>query len=229
MARYVLIHGSSANSGYWQFVAPKLEDAGHDVIVPDLPATDDSAGFEEYADTVIDAAGTGSTVIIVAQSMGAYTAPLVAAKVPTGLIVLTAPMVPAAGETPGQWWENTGQPQAQQELAAEQGFDPGVDMLAIFMHDVPDDVVAKLMEQGTPEQSFAIFGRPWPLTGWPNVPTRVLLGENDRLFPVRMMRQLTRDRLGLTPDEIPAGHLMAFSRPDLVAIKLEQYRTEAGL
>lgn len=229
MARYVLIHGSSSNSGYWQFVAPELEAAGHDVIAPDLPSRDDSAGFEEYADAVVHAAGTRSTVIIVAQSMGAYTAPLVASKVPTGLIVLTAPMLPAAGETAGQWWDNTGQPQAQQELAAEQGFDPGVDMMAVLMHDVPGDVVARLMEQGTPEQSPAIFGRPWPLTEWPDVPTRVLLGEHDRLFPVAMMRQLTRDRLGLTPDEIPAGHLMAFSRPDLVVAKLEQYRADVGL
>ena len=36
------------------------------------------------------------------------TAPLVCARVPAELLVLVAAMVPAPGEPPGDWWQNTG-------------------------------------------------------------------------------------------------------------------------
>jgi hypothetical protein len=34
------------------------------------------------------------------------------------------------------------------------------------------------------------------------------------------------DRLGITPDDIYSGHLMAFSHPDEVVATLEQFRTK---
>src|SRR3954453_5446202 len=55
MATYVLIPGAGSDSWYWHLVAPELVRRGHDVIAVDLPTGDDSAGFEEYADAVVDA------------------------------------------------------------------------------------------------------------------------------------------------------------------------------
>ena len=57
MATYVLIHGAGSDSWYWHLVAPELRAMGHDVVAPDLPCDDDSAGLAEYADTVVDAIG----------------------------------------------------------------------------------------------------------------------------------------------------------------------------
>ena len=53
-------------------------------------------------------------------------------------------MIPNPGETGGAWWENTGQSKAYAELAAAQGRVVGdeFDSAAVFLHDVPDDVVA---------------------------------------------------------------------------------------
>lgn len=227
MATYVLIHGSSANSHYWYLVAPQLAAAGHEVITPDLPTNDASADFSDYADAVVKAIGDHKDdVILVAQSMGAYTAPIVTNRVPTSLIVLVAPMIPAPGETPGAWWSATGQPKVQAEMAERDGFEPGMDMMTTFMHDVPKDVVEDLMQQGEPEQAETIFGQPWPLDRWPDVPTKVLLGRNDRLFPVGMMRRVSEERLGIKPDEIDSGHLVAFGHPDELAGILEKYRAE---
>ena len=76
MSTYVLIHGAS-DAFYWHRVAPLLADRGHDVVAPDLPISDDNAGFADYADTVVDAVGHASDLIVVGQSMGAYTAPIV--------------------------------------------------------------------------------------------------------------------------------------------------------
>ena len=64
---------------------------------------------------------------------------------------------------------------------------------------------------------------PWPLTVWPDVPTRVLVGRDDRLFPADFQRRVARERLGIEADEIDGGHLLALSEPELVVGRLEAY------
>jgi hypothetical protein len=41
------------------------------------------------------------------------------------------------------------------------------------------------------------------------------------------MRRLVRERLGITPDEIDGGHLVALSRPRDLAERLDRYMTQA--
>ena len=67
---------------------------------------------------------------------------------------------------------------------------------------------------------------PWPLAAWPDVPTRILLCRDDRLFPPEFMRRVARERLGITPDEIAGGHCVALSRPNELADRLEAYLAE---
>ena len=55
--------------------------------------------------------------------------------------------------------------------------------------------------------------QPWPLRAWPDVPTSVIVGSDDRLFPLDFQRRVVRDRLGLDVEVMPGGHLMALSRP----------------
>jgi hypothetical protein len=62
-------------------------------------------------------------------------------------------------------------------------------------------------------QSETRMGEPSPLKAWPDVPTRVLLCRNDRLFPARFLRRVARERLAITPNEIDSGHTPALSRP----------------
>ena len=78
MATYVLIHGAGSDSWYWHLVAPELRARGHDVVAPDLPCEDDSAGLSEYADVVVDDIGDRTDLVVVAQSLAGFTAPLVA-------------------------------------------------------------------------------------------------------------------------------------------------------
>ena len=47
-----------------------------------LPCDDDSAGLPEYASTVLEAIGDRDDVVVVAQSLGGFTAPLVADQAP---------------------------------------------------------------------------------------------------------------------------------------------------
>lgn len=227
MATYVLIHGAS-DAFYWHRVVPMLIERGHEVVAPDLPIGDDDAGFSEYANTVVDAVGNRSDLIVVGQSMGAFTASIVCQRLPVELLILVAPMIPAAGETPGQWWESTGQRQAQRELDQREGRDPDAefDVMTTFLHDVPQDVIEAVLAHGVPGQSESIFAQPWPLEAWPDVPTRVLIGRDDRLFPLEFARRLAKERLGVVADEMPGGHLLAFGHPDALVDWFESYRTD---
>jgi hypothetical protein len=76
--------------------------AGHEVLTPDLPAADDSAGLGEYAKTVVNAIRDRAGVIVVAQSLAALTAPLLCGRVDVRLLVLVAPMIPAPDESPAR-------------------------------------------------------------------------------------------------------------------------------
>jgi pimeloyl-ACP methyl ester carboxylesterase len=228
MATFVLIHGAGGDSWYWHLVVPELRARGHEVVAVDLPCEDDSAGLTEYADAVVEAIGDRTDLVLVAQSMAGFTAPLVCERMPVDLMVLLAAMVPAPGESPGDWWDNTGWEQARREQNQRNGRDPGaeVDVIADFLHDVPPDVGADAMARGERRQSGTPFEKPWPLAAWPDVPTRVLICRDDRFFPAGFMRRVARERLGITPDEMDGGHVPALSRPRDLVDRLVAYRSE---
>jgi pimeloyl-ACP methyl ester carboxylesterase len=222
---FVLIPGAGGEAWFWHRLVAELESRGRTALPVDLPADDDTAGWAEYVVAVVAAAGDARDVVLVAQSMGGFTGPLVCDRLPVRLLVLLNAMIPNPGETGGEWWENTGQSKAYTELAAAQGRVVGdeFDEAAVFLHDVPDDVIAALTARDRTEQSDTPFTQPWPRDRWPDVPTRVLAGRDDRLFPLEFQRRVAQERLGLPLDEIPGGHLAALSRPRELADRLESY------
>jgi len=163
---------------------------------------------------VLDAIGDRQHVVVVGQSLGGFTAPLVCEQSAADLLVLIAPMIPAPGDSPVSYWTSTGY-----DREDRQQYD---DTIELFYHDVPPDLAAEAMSRGR-SQSEARMGEPWPLDAWPNVATRVLLCRDDRLFPARFIRRVARERLGITPDEIDGGHCPALSRPKQLADKLESF------
>ena len=108
MATFVLIHGAGDTGWYWHLTEAELQARGHHTIAPDLPCDNDTASLDDYAGTVIDAASGQQDLVVVGQSYGAFTATLAAAQLPVRLLVLLAGMIPAPGESPGEWWANTG-------------------------------------------------------------------------------------------------------------------------
>ena len=215
MSTYALIHGAGGSSWYWHLVAPQLRALGHEVVAVDLPCDDDGAGLDEYAECVVEAVGSRQDVILVAQSLGGFTAPLVCDRLPVSLLVLVAAMVPAPGESAGEWWANTGH-------VFPDPFDPE----EVFAHDLSEELAAELATHMR-DQSGTVFEKPWPLTGWPDVPTKFLLCRDDRFFPAEFQRRVVKERLGITPDEMPGGHLPALGHPDELVQWLERYRAEA--
>jgi pimeloyl-ACP methyl ester carboxylesterase len=225
MTTYVLIHGAANSGWFWHLVAAELGARGHDVLAPDLPCDDESAELADYVDTVVDAIGDRRDLVVVAHSLGGFTAPLVCDRVPVDLLVLVAGMIPRPGEAPGDWWANTGYQQAWRELCERDGTPP--DATALHMHDVPPALAATALTH-VRDQSGAAMGKPWPLPSWPDVPTRLLLCRDDRFFPADFMRRVAHDRLGVQPDEMDGSHSVALSRPVELADRLESYRSSVS-
>ncbi|WP_426513240.1 alpha/beta fold hydrolase [Dactylosporangium sp. McL0621] len=222
MTTYALIPGAGGDAWYWHRVQPILEAAGHRAVAAEIPGDDPAAGWEEYAKAVTDAIPPSpGDLVVVGQSMGGFTAPVVAERLGARHIVLLNAMIPRPGETGGAWWDNVGQGDAARAYAVEQGRDPDAefDLRTAFFHDVPEDVTEQAMTGGK-QQADTPFGQPWLLDAWPDVPTTVLAGADDRLFPAGFQARVARERLELPATVLPGGHLIALSRPDAVASAL---------
>ncbi len=225
MATFVLIPGAASGPGYWHLLEAELRARGHRTVAVDLPCEDDDAGLPEYADAAVaaiadDAAAEGAhdEVVLVAHSLGGFTAPLVADRIPVDELVLVTAMIATSGEAPGDWWANTGHGPAIRAELARHGVppdeEPSEDL--VFAHDVPATEAAVLAERrgqsGTPMEA------PWPLAAWPDVPTRFVLCTEDRFFPAGFQRAVLADRLSHAPVvELAAGHLPMLARPGELA------------
>ncbi|MFE4518329.1 alpha/beta fold hydrolase [Kitasatospora sp. NPDC056783] len=229
MATYVLIHAAAVDAWYWGPLAAELRERGHEVVAPDLPCGDASAGLAEYADAVVAAVGerTGQ-LVVVAHSFGGFTGTLVCERLPVDLLVMLQAQVPAPGESPGAWWENTGYWPERREADRARGVAEGADedVRSLVVHDTPAALVEEFLAEHQRQQAPTPFAAPWPLTAWPEVPTRYLLSADDRFFPAAFLRRHVEERLGLRPDEMPGDHCPMLGHPKELAERLEAYRAE---
>jgi pimeloyl-ACP methyl ester carboxylesterase len=127
-------------------------------------------------------------------------------------LVFVNAMIPAAGETAGAWWDDVGAIGAREQAADENGYAREFDLDTYFLHDVSPELAA----EGEPYQRDEAeigFRQPCDFTGWPDVPMRVLVGADDRFFPLALQRRAARERLGIEVDVVPGGHLVALANP----------------
>jgi len=231
MATYGLIPGAGGDAWQWHLVARELEARGQVAVPVTLLTGDDAAGWSEYADAVVTAIGDRSDVVLVAQSLAGFTAPLVCERRPVELIVLLNAMIPVPGETGNDWWTSTGSGEAHRAYLKSIGLSEkdAQDDRIVYFHDVPDAVVEEAFARGEPQQSMRPMGQPFALDTWPDVPTRVIAGRDDRLFPVDFQRRVARERLGLDADVLDGGHMLCLSQPRELVDRLERYRVELGI
>ena len=154
--------------------------------------------------------------------MGAFSAPLTCDRLPVAELVLLNAMIPVPGETAGEWWANTGQAEALRANDLRDGRDPnaGFDAGVHFLHDLAPDVLAALTSSGDAEPVDSLFETGFALSRWPDAPTTVLAGRDDRFFPYEFQRRLAKDRLGLEAEPLPGGHLLALSQPEALVARL---------
>ena len=210
MGTYVLIHAAGSDGWYWHRITPLLRARGHDVIAPDLPSEDPQAGLTRYVEVVLEATGDREDLVVVGHSLGGFTAPLVAAARPgvTRKLVLVNAMIPRPGEA--DWWSVAGPPPWPEPY----------DEHGIFFHDLPPDLLAEIDDHSR-DEAGPVTEDPYPLEGWPDLPTLVIASADDRCFPVDWQCEQARTRLGIEAHVIGGGHCVMLSRPRELADALE--------
>ncbi len=212
MTTFLLVPGGGGTAWMWHRVEALLEAAGHEVVAVDLPGEDDTKGIDAYADLVVAASRDARDIVLVAQSLGGFTAAVVAPRLGDRLrrIVLVNAMIPLPGETASDWGETTGAAAAGIEAARKGGYSAEVDLDTTFLHDVPADL-AREMKEHDRNESPAAFREPARFERWPAVPIEIVIGKDDRLFPPDFQTRVARERLGrdVHITEVPGGHLGA--------------------
>jgi surfactin synthase thioesterase subunit len=210
---YVLIPGAGCTPWHWHLLTAELETRGQEVIAVDLPCDDESAGLSQYRDAVVTAIGQRTDLVVVAHSLGGFTAPAVCERLPVQLLVFVAGMIPRPGETVNDYWGHT---------AYDWDADPESDY---FFQDLPPGLAAEARQQLRP-QAGRPMDDPALLEHWPDVPTQAVIATEDLLFPADYLRRLTTDRLGFAPHDLPGGHFPMLGHPVELADLLETYRHE---
>src|SRR5579862_1803551 len=183
MASFVLVPGAGGMAWYWHRVVPLIRAAGHEAIAVDLPGDDAHAGLMAYADIVVHAIAERKEVILIAQSLAGFTAPLVCAHAPVRKVVLVNAMIPKPSETAGAWWGATGAVEAREQAAGRCGYAKEFDPETYFLHDVPQEVL-RIGPQRPREEADTVFGDPCRFERWPDIPIHVVAGRDDRFFPI---------------------------------------------
>ena len=118
------------------------------------------------------------------------------------MLVFVAAMIPKPGETAA-----TGGPRAASPTTWG-----GQEMGAMehFLHDLPPTVLQEALKRGEPRRTRPGHGRPVPAPGPAGDPDASDRGDERPLFSQSpFMNRLIRDRLGVDPEHVVAGHLPA--------------------
>ena len=160
------------------------------------------------ADAIGDRSGP---LVLVAQSLAGFVAPLVCTQVPVDLVVLVAAMVPLPGETAAEWWAATGQSEAQDALRA-------AGRLARDRVLPPRRAPrgARHAAPAPPARRRVLRGAV-AVVGLARGPDAILACRDHRLFPEPWLRGVVHERLGIEADVVPGGHCAYLSAPGPLA------------
>lgn len=226
MAGFTLIHGSGQNAAGWNAVASELRRRGHAVSAPELPKSEPTWNLRAYAAFIAAAMPVATPRVAVASSFSGVFLPLL----PADLLVFDAAVVPEPGIS------------VREQFAADPSmFNP--DWIAIgarwrdlaqrdslacefLLHDLEDPSEAlRTIEMFDTRQ---LLVEPSPIERMPAARSASIVASLDRTITPGWLRRATRERLGVEPIEIEAGHLPHTTRPrEFVAI-LESLLTDRG-
>jgi pimeloyl-ACP methyl ester carboxylesterase len=223
VAHFLLLHGACHGGWCWDDVVEILDGSGHSAAAPDLPCDDLDSGLDEYADAAVAALrDQPANLVIVAHSLGALVAPLVASRVPARRIVYVAGIIGMPGRSLEQLAEidaDRDGPLGDDDL----DFDAqgrfrfsATGARRLLYQDCPDDVADAAIERLRFQRSM--WSQVARFDEWPNAETVSIVCADDRVVNRGWSERIARERLGVEPVVIEGGHSPFLSRPaELVA------------
>ncbi|MEU3767352.1 alpha/beta hydrolase [Amycolatopsis keratiniphila] len=210
---FVLVHGTTQSPAGWDRVAKLLTAAGHRAIAVDLLTPRDLPveGYAQHARDQYD----GERPVVVAHSGSGVLLPAIAEALDARALVWVAAYIPdfAGGRSLRD--------EAPAVLEPDWiGVDPTADPAKaseFLFHDCDPETERPALD------SLRLFNpavlAAHPAGAAPEVPSTVIVPTRDRTLRPDWLRRAARERLGVTPIEIDAGHCPHLSRPaELAAI-----------
>ena len=217
---FVLVHGSTQSPAGWDRLAAALGSRGHRVTAIDLPPGRPEWTVTDYASEAAAQAGEpADRRVVVGHSGAGVLLPAIADATRASAAVWLAAYVP----------DLIGGHSMAEDIAAHRdaifhadwlGVDPTSDQdLAVrfLFHDCDEPTrqwalgTLRLFNPGPAVYRHA----PSPLP--PGITRSFILPAGDRTLRPGWMRQAARERLGVEPVEVSAGHCPHVSRPEAVA------------
>jgi pimeloyl-ACP methyl ester carboxylesterase len=223
---FALVHGAWHGAWCWERLVEPLERRGHRAVAVDLPGEDPAAGLDAYADTIATAlAGVADEVVVVAHSLNGLVAPLVAARRPVRAIVYLAAFVPVEGQSMNDQFRSSPEPILlfeERPVPDEQGRshwpDEAVATRALYPDLTPADARWAFAQLRSQAQVTQQERHP---AGLPSVPAVSVVCAQDEGVNPAWMRRVARERLGVEPVELAAGHFPMITVPDALAAALD--------
>ena len=231
MTTFGLVHGAWHGAWCWELLADELIGRGHEVVAPDLPIDDPSAGAEAYTQVILDAlAGAEPDLVLVGHSLGGLTVPVVAQRLaamgrPVRRMVLLAPLLPRPGRSVEEL-RGDEPDQLMPGLSAGQIRHPDRSTtwqpqaaIATMYPDAPAPL-AEWAANRLRRQYWLITQEITPLIAWPAGEVSVIACASDGVVNPDWVRRVARVRLGVEAYVLPGDHSPFLSRPAQLADRL---------
>jgi pimeloyl-ACP methyl ester carboxylesterase len=221
---FVLVHGAWHAGWVWDALVPELNARGHQVPAPDLACEDPQAGVAEYAAAVTATLGGQSDAVVVGQSLGGLTIPLVPAR----LHVYLSAFVPQPGrallDRPREaFGPGFGESRIRDEFERSLWPDP-----QRAAQDPQYPRAAAGLARRLRPQARRLSVEPSPVACMPTAPSAYIVCAPDYAIPPDWQRQVARTELGVEPIELDSGHSPMLSCPSELAEILERLAGSRG-
>jgi hypothetical protein len=229
VAEFVLVHGTTQSPAGWDLLAGELRERGHGVITVDMPTDKPEWTVADYAGHAAAQAGAPSgRRVAVGHSGAGVLLPSIAVAVGASAAVWLAAYVPdfAAGQS------MLDDVKAHRDeifnpdwLGVDPASDPQLALRFLFHDCGPADRqwalgTLRLFNPGPAVYQHVPESLPAAIVRASIVPAA------DRTLRAEWMRQAARQRLGVEPTEIDAGHCPHVSRPGRIAEVLSGLRDD---
>jgi len=212
LSLFCLVHGSAQSAAGWKLLVSELEARGHRGICVDLPTDEPAASANRYADLIADVVPEMEAPIVVAHSASGLFLPLLPARVKVARLVYLAAVIPQPGQSFMDQYKSAPEMYSPGFAGKDPTKDPELARHFLF-HDCEAEVATWALSTLRLMYAKQAALEMTPLQAWPHVPVSYISCTEDRTINPVWWENAARERLGIEPIRIRAGHAPYVSRP----------------
>jgi pimeloyl-ACP methyl ester carboxylesterase len=169
--------------------------------------------WQDYADAILAACGSASSVILVGASMSGMFLPLAATQSDrVSKMVFEAGMIPPLGISPMEMVRRDMSMFNPDWIGKDPTRDPAIAREFLY-HDCSPEVADWAFSTMRLMMPKRVLNEPIPIKDWPKTPSMYIVCRDDRTIVPEWSRRKARETLGVEPLELAGGHCPHVSRP----------------